>query len=495
MNRARLRRLLPLCACLLGGCSEDAGRKHVVEIVCPAYQPGLRAQSIGEPLRALREVADEYERLHPDVRIEFPLSSAGGQVEGEWIRTHLRGGIAPEIVQINVESVWPDVDKGWWVALDRFYTEGSPYHPGVKTWMDAFEYQALTRAKRGPDGRFYTVTLDVVETAVFYNKTVFRRVGVEVPKDWEEFLRVQEKLKGAGYIPCMVALVWAQDWAQDIIFDMLFHEVLELIDLEKGSPEEEAYLQGYLFPKEVSFLIRQGCFSPKVDRYVEVWRIIKEWRRHWGAEIFHTDRIRTFVKQRAAMIWEGSWLMRRLLKDPTIDFEWGIFYIPTITRETSSYAAGAEACVIGGAGTQFSVTNRARSDGELELAIDILRFLTRPGNAERIVGEGGMYIPNVRGAKVAPEVQPFRDILRRRYCTVKWLFSLDLEFTDVERRLIALFLEDGISLEGFLEELDRQMRAAADRMIAKEGWDFSGFQRTWQERKDRYWALAGRGRS
>jgi raffinose/stachyose/melibiose transport system substrate-binding protein len=452
--------------------------KHVVEVFAGLLTPGLRPQGIGEPLTMFRVVADEYEALHPDTRIAFRKQPAiGGAVEGEWVRTQLAGGVAPEIVAINTESVWPDADKGWWLSLEPYMAEPNPYVPGDETWIETFANQALTQAKRGPDGYLYCVSFDLVETAIFYNKDIFEEVGVAIPETWAEFVEMQKKLKTAGYIPLCMADANAADWAQDIVFDQLYYPILDEIDVERGPDEEEEYLRGYLFPKELCYNIKRGYFSPQDERYREMWRLIKEWRAYWNLDLVNTDRVRLFVIGKAAMMWEGSWFIRRMLNDPYVDFEWGVFYLPPMTEETSPFAAGVEAAVIGGAGLQLSVTKRAIDDGDLDQTIDFLRFITAPRNCERIVEEAGMFIPNIRGARMAPHLEPFAEIIKRRYCTVKWTFSFEPEFNDYMRRTLALYLGGGISLDDFMKLHYEHLQKTADYFIAKEGWDFAEFDR------------------
>jgi len=468
-----------------------APARHLIEITPGIYRPGNVPQSVGEPLRAFRDIADEYERLHPGVSVRFrqaPAVAGGG--EGDWLRTQLAGGIAPEIVQINTEVVWQDLDKGWWVNLEPYLAQPNPYVPGNEVWWDCFADIALTKAKRGPDGNLYCIPMDIVETGIFYNKDVFASLGLSPPADWEEFIRIQKTLKDAGYIPLVVnGFTVVCDWTQDIIFDQLFYEILDQIDLEKGSRDEEAYLRGYLAPKELCYLIKRGFFGPDNPRYREVWRIIRDWRPYWSHELANTDMDRLFLTQRGAMYWSGSWFIRRMKNDPYLDFDWGIFYVPPITKATSPYACGAESAVIGGAGNQYSVTNRAVLDGELDIVIDFLRFLTTPESAERLVGEAQMFFPNVKGARMDPELAAFADIFRHRYCTVKWLYSLSQEFNDTHRRWIMYFVNGGFGLDEFLALSDSYMQQAADYYIDKHGYDFSEYDRVMAER-----GLSGGGR-
>lgn len=428
---------------------------------------------IGPRLKEFRLVADEYERLHPDVTIKFLTQAvvAGGS-EGEWIRTRLLGGVAPEIVQINTEAIWPDIEekKSWWIPLDPYLDTPNPYVEGNERWIDLFANQALTQAKRAPDGKLYCITLDIVETGIFYNQDILDKVNVSLPKDWEDFLTMQEKIKRAGYIPMLISANMYQDWAQDLLFDQCFYEVLDKIDYKKASQIEEGYYQGYLTSEELCWLIEKAWFAPNNPRYKEIWRLMKQWRKYWQLDLTHSDLFRLFITQKAAMFWNGSWFIRRLQLDPLIDFKWAVTYLPPITKETSPYCYGIEQCVIGGAANQFHITRRAVDDGELDIVIDFLMYVTVPANSARIVNEAGMFIPNIKGAPMAENLKPFAEIVKRRYTTAKWMYSLPHRFTDHHQRMIDLFLNDGISLKDFMVEMGHYFHATAEKMIRQHNW-------------------------
>jgi ABC-type glycerol-3-phosphate transport system substrate-binding protein len=468
-----------------------AERKHHIVMYAWDYRPGFAPQAIGPPNKAITEAAEEYMKLHPGVYIDFRVVGVQADAtEGDWMKPQLMGGIAPDIIGVNTEIVWPDVDKGWWVSLEPFMSRPNPYipkgQPGSEQWWDLFANPALTKAKRAPNGQLYSICYDLVETGIFYNRDILRKCGIDIPqgwpgpKDWEEFLDIQRRGKEHGYIPFIMRIEWARDWAQDFLFDQLFYGIIDEIDREKGPADEEEYLQGYLFPKEMCWLVKNGYFSPASRRYREVWRLMRGWRQFWNKDLSNTDQNRLFLLQKGAMLWDGSWLIRRMKLDPLVKFDWGVFYLPPITEETSPYACGAGPAVIGGAGVQYSVTNSAILKNQVEQAVDFLCFLTRPDNAEKIINEAGLFIPNIKGARMSPELAPFAEIIKHRYCTVKWLNSFRTEFTDMHQRLIELFLGDGISLDEFIQKLDERMTREADELLAihtgpgaREVWDYS----------------------
>ncbi|MFH1738687.1 MAG: ABC transporter substrate-binding protein [bacterium] len=445
----------------------------VLTIMAQFYTPGTRPLGVGKPLEGLRKVADDWENLHPGVRVQFALPPTIGAGDGEWIKTQLVGGIAPDIVSINVEVVWEDIDKGWWLNLEPYMAEPNPYVPGNKQWWDLFANLPLTKAKRAPDGNLYTVVLDMVETGIFYNCDLLKQYGMTPPKTWGEMRRQNEKIREAGKIPLVLFMDNIVDWGVDIVMDMIYADVTPLIDIVKASEEQEQYLHGYLFPEEVCRLYRKGWFTDRDPRWREVWRILKEWRVDWQRDILEEDRAGYFLTHRAAFYWEGSWFLARIQADPLTDFEWNVAYLPPLTPEDSPYATGAEAAVIGGAAMQFSVSGSAIQNGRAELAVDFLRFMTTPENTDRVVNEAGQFIPNIVGTPMQEGLRPFAEIIKRHYCLTKFLYTFDSQFNNDHKRWVHYFLEGGETLDEFMKRLTVYLGQAVDRYARRAGIDLS----------------------
>ncbi|HEX9975362.1 MAG TPA: hypothetical protein VGD14_25140, partial [bacterium] len=81
------------------------------------YTPGTKL-AFGDPLQASKIIADKYTQMHPEITIKFVQQvTISGSQEGEWLKTQLVGGIAPDIIAQNAEVSWPDVSKGWYIPL------------------------------------------------------------------------------------------------------------------------------------------------------------------------------------------------------------------------------------------------------------------------------------------------------------------------------------------------------------------------------------------
>jgi ABC-type glycerol-3-phosphate transport system substrate-binding protein len=445
--------------------------------------PGRRPMDLGTPLQGLAKVAAAFEDLFPDTKIEFTEAPVG---QREYLVTQLAAEQAPEILNVNVEDVWQDVQKNWYVPLDSYLNEPNPFAAGNERWWDQFKYQAISRGKAAPDGKMYCITFDMVETGIFYNKGVFRRLGLQVPTNWLEFEKVQSAIKAAGITPFVADKGAIADWGTDLIFDQIYGGIMPAIDLAKD-PIREPYMQGYLDWDEIAFLNGKGFFTRRDARFVEVFRTLKAWRKYFQKNMSSSDTFKMFLRQEGAMLWGGTWTVNQMVRDPDVAFDWGIFYLPPIPSSVNRFADGHQQVVIGGSGTQFEITNSAYNDThqietseKLKRAVAFLQFLTVPANTALVVNEVLAYLPNIVGVDPRPELMPFHTILGRKYTSTKWLYTFDLRFNEIYRRMLDLYLNDGISEEEFMGWMETNVKTASDTVVRRKGIDLSKFEAAWR---------------
>ncbi|MGB7160457.1 MAG: ABC transporter substrate-binding protein [Tepidisphaeraceae bacterium] len=467
--------------------------KHVIKFnPGPLYLPGIIRENSDKPTEGIAKVGRAFEALYPDTRIEFIGVASDAR---EWIVTQLISGQAPDVIQINVEDVWQDVHKNWYVPIDKYLDAPNPFvkqgEPGSEKWWDQFKYPVPTRGTMAPDGKMYCIVLDMIETGIYYNKTIFAKLGLAEPKDWEEFLRIQQKIKDAGYTPLVVDRQCLADWGVDLMFDQLYGDLREVLDLNYD-PRRGEYLHGYLDWDELIFLHDQGFFTPRDPRWQELWRILKDWRPYLAKELNpHGSSLllKNFITQKGAMFWSHSMTLNRLLADPDRAFEFGIFYLPAINSSYSRFARGKDMCVIGGSAMQYCVTNASYQDTgnpetseRLQRVIQFLQFLTTPENCDTVVNEQIALLPNIKGVEPHAELKPFDDILQRHYSMTKWLYTFDNQWNQVLMRMLELYLNDGIDRAEFTELVEQDLQRTTKRIIQRKSLDVSRFQKVWDER-------------
>lgn len=167
------------------------------------------------------------------------------------------------------------------------------------------------------DGKTYGVCALGTTTGIVYNKEIFRRFDLSVPKTYEEFLQICETLKQSGQTPLGVAgkdLWHFEYWLNHFLrAEILSREPDFLAQCSAGQRNWNDPLITDLLT-HFNDLFRLGY----VD---ESWPSTPD-----GALAFH------LAEEQVAMVFSGPWLAASALNiDPTLDLGW--FYVPNTTGE------------------------------------------------------------------------------------------------------------------------------------------------------------------
>lgn len=170
----RLARLVLLALLLLGCGGRDDGREVV------------RFWAMGREGEVVAELIPDFERLHPDIRVEvqqIPWSSAH-----EKLLTAFAGDVTPDVAQLG--STWvPEL-----VALGAL--EPLDARIGASAPVDARDYFAGGLAGNSIDGRTWGIPWYADTRLLFYRSDLLREAGFEaVPADWAGWLDAMRSVK------------------------------------------------------------------------------------------------------------------------------------------------------------------------------------------------------------------------------------------------------------------------------------------------------------
>jgi len=141
----------------------------------------IKYWGLWEPPSVMEGVIAEFEKLHPNIKISYEQQSIVDYRQR--LQSALASGRGPDVFRFH--NTW----------LPMFVNDLDPVPPAV---MDAavFESTFYPTAKQSlrHGASYYGIPLTVDTLALFYNKDIFAAAQVAVPKTWDEFRQVANRL-------------------------------------------------------------------------------------------------------------------------------------------------------------------------------------------------------------------------------------------------------------------------------------------------------------
>lgn len=199
--------------------------------------------------------------------------------------------------------------------------------PGVKENFVPASLEPWSTA----EGKIFAVPFAAVSQPIYYNKDIFTQQGVEVPKTWEEFIAVCQKLKEAGITPLANGL--ASNW------DILECVFLGMIPNYIPGPEARAaYEKG---EKKFS--------DPEFVKILTDFTQIKDYLPEGFSSIENNDAGVFFATGQAAMLMDGSWSCGTF---DEYGVNWGSMAFPAPEGFTSGMCFHPDMAIAGNAATK-----------------------------------------------------------------------------------------------------------------------------------------------
>ncbi len=196
-------------------------------------------------------------------------------------------------------------------------------------------------------------------SGIIYNKAIFEKLGLSVPKTWDELIATAQKAKDAGVIPFY--FTYKDDWQSNLPFNDM-----------GGS------LVGIDFYKE-----RRENKTTFLAAYQEVAKKQLELLNYGHSDNFgkgYSDGNRAFGNGQAAMYIQGSWAISEIRKvNP--DIKLGFFPLPASNDESQTkLTAGVDTLLAISAQTEHP-----------EEAKQFLSFLLEPENSQQYIDQQNLF--------------------------------------------------------------------------------------------------------
>ncbi|HEX9372976.1 MAG TPA: extracellular solute-binding protein [Roseiflexaceae bacterium] len=253
----------------------------------------------------------------------------------------------------------------------------------VKPFQQRFQPGMLEPYTIG--GRLWAIPFSQVSTsAIFYNADIFKKLGLEQPRTYQDLVRVAAAIRSQRQIMPMIHQGQAS-W----MWPMWFFETYAQTSGNHSVALVGAFLRGE----------RRFTNSEEIAAFDAIGRFAKDGiLSPTSLDTDHAGMIAAFAQQKAAMFYGGTWEIANL-RAAVKDFEIGVFEFPRLTDDPQIVPQHG-----GGPDSALAIASFAPRE-DLDLAVQFLEFVTRRQWANKLLSVQSPFFASLR------DVQPVSDPL------------------------------------------------------------------------------------
>lgn len=425
-----------------------------------------KSEANPHPYNELRLLADEWETLHPEAKIE--ILSPSKSLDRQVAVAQLAAGTAADIIAQSTLLKEEDYTKGWVLPFDTYLDKPNPYADNKK-WSELFDSKWLDRIRSG-DGNLYFIPIDSIPIGIAYNKELFAQAGIDkTPVDYTDFFEAFEKLKAIGVTPYMPIYRWS-----DITLETAFYgqKIKEWDVLNKNEiVDQEELVRAY----------KKGLFtldSPEFKEYLKFKKMKTEgYPNGWSS----VDAYKAFVTGKVAMVEAVGIHMRNMTDDQERAFDFATFPFPELSERDSALGGqGNTIRGVAGYSTTWQITNSAKKKGTEDLAADFLMFITSPKSNSRMVNKLEALVPAAIGTEPTELFKPMFDQatsdMENGYLPWGSFYApgtLAGEYFTAYENLSVDYLLGKLTQEKMIKELQKVLDKSIEDLIKQHNYDQS----------------------
>lgn len=457
-----------------------------------------------------KQLAADYMKLHPETEVVVDVVS-----DNDAYNTKMKTTIttdkntAPDIVHGNfaasVAGNWAlSYEKGYLMDLTPMLDEVNPYNDGKKV-REAFNDKDITLAISNAQGKLGFMPFDWVGVGVFYNKTVFDKLGLSVPASIEDWLTVCQKLKDAGYA-APISASFVGSWVQSMYADIAYRPLeTQFLTMPGDAAYDEATMKGnttvkydandpafdtyaVFNPERLLAYVKQNTTNTAINK--QIWTTFGQLARYFQKNWTSPDDAKVltdFETQTSPIMLHGSWNVGKIVADMTQlptdkQFDWGTFKIPGYANPPAGFEAKIRSLYV--FGNCMSIIPKDNAD-HMARVEDVYKYWMSPKVAQMMYDvtlSSGNYVqgpPAILGVTLSDEnnkrLNGFvsQGNMRQDFGILvgqtQYLAADQAIYNDLMNKL-----SDGsISMDDFMAQLSTVNMKAVDDAIAKGGYDLN----------------------
>ncbi|WP_439425107.1 ABC transporter substrate-binding protein [Oenococcus alcoholitolerans] len=253
-----------------------------------------------------RQLVDRFEKQNPNIHVE--LSAPGDAYTV--LKTRMVKGKAPDLIGLGGEQYYVDYAKSNIFAdlsNDSLIKKFSP------SYIKSMQYLQN-------DNKIYGVPYVANVSGVLYNKQLFAKDHLQIPKTWDQLIALSKSLKSQGKTPFYMG--YKDDWTIQSSFGPLAANLMN--------------------PK--AFVISNNNIGKYDKQYNLPLERMKELSKYSQGDVFsynYNDATSAFAQGKSYMYLQGNWAISAI-KQANPKIQLGMFPFPAANDRPSRSVSGVD---------------------------------------------------------------------------------------------------------------------------------------------------------
>lgn len=296
-----------------------------------------------EAVGTYNKLVEKFEAENPNIKVTISAPPDATTV----LKTKLVKGDVPDIISMSADRSYADfVDANILEDLDGL-VDIDKINPVYNEMMKDLEIEE----RQG----IYGVPYALNASGVIYNKDIFRELNLEIPKTWDEFLSVAQKVKDEQIIPFY--MTYKEAWTTLPAWNTISSTLVSSEIFDKVNKREVTFSEIY---------------DETTDKILE----LLEFGHSDNFGVGYNDGNIAFAKGESAMYLQGSYAIPSILT-VNENLNLGMFALPATNNVENNK-------LVSGVDVYFSIPKDAKNKEE---SIKFINFLLEEENSQLYIEE------------------------------------------------------------------------------------------------------------
>ncbi|KAB1437756.1 ABC transporter substrate-binding protein [Candidatus Galacturonibacter soehngenii] len=314
---------------ILGGC----GKSNEIELF----------SSKAENKEILQQLVDSFNESHPDTKIVITAPADAGTV----LKTRLAKNDIPDIVALGGDNNYKELQSAG-VLADL---SGEDF---VTKVQDSY-LQMVYDVNADKEQVAYGIPYATNASGVLYNVDKFEKLGLSVPKTWDEFMTVVDKIEAANEVPFL--LTYKDSWTGLCSWNSMAPDL-----------QPEGFTDDRLINKTTFISTHQEI----AQKYLEILSHAQE--DFMGTT--YDDGNKAFASGEAYMMINGNWAINQFIT-ANADFKVDMFAFPASNDPSRNFVTSGVDVLFGA----------AKDSKNLDVAKEFIAYMLEKENAQTYIDD------------------------------------------------------------------------------------------------------------